>query len=155
MFERLSIGFCVQFIITYIIPLKTAIGVENGFISYYFSLRVGWQRGRSSSPVKGKIFSSPRRRDRFWDPPRVRSTEYLGFYPQGWSGWNVKLTTHLQLEPKSRIRRPTHPLPHTYSWRSALLVKHRDNFTIHYFFPVVLQHNSWYGPPSLAQFPVY
>jgi hypothetical protein len=31
------------------------------------------------------------------------------------SGWDVKLTTHLQLEPRSRIRGFIHPLPHTSS----------------------------------------
>jgi hypothetical protein len=40
----------------------------------------------------------------------------------------VKLTTHLQLAPKSRIRGSIHTLPHTSLWRSALLLKHRDNF---------------------------
>jgi hypothetical protein len=31
----------------------------------------------------------------------------------------VKLTTHLQLVPKSRIRQSIHPLPHTSSWCSG------------------------------------
>jgi hypothetical protein len=31
--------------------------------------------------------------------------------------------------PKSRKCGSIHPLPHTPSWRSASLVKHRDNFT--------------------------
>jgi hypothetical protein len=40
----------------------------------------------------------------------------------------VKLTTHLQLVPRSRKCGSIHPLPYTSSWRSAQLVKHRDNF---------------------------
>jgi hypothetical protein len=40
----------------------------------------------------------------------------------------VKLTTHLQLVPKSRKRGFIHQLPHTPSWRSAYLVKYRDKF---------------------------
>jgi hypothetical protein len=44
----------------------------------------------------------------------------------------VKLTTHLQLVPRSRIRGSIHPLPHTSSCRSAELVKHRDNCTLFY-----------------------
>jgi hypothetical protein len=38
-------------------------------------------------------------------------------------------TTHLQLVPRSRKRGSIHPLPHTSSWRSAQLVKHRNKFT--------------------------
>jgi hypothetical protein len=34
--------------------------------------------------------------------------------------------------PKSRKRWSIHPLPHMPSWRSALLVKHRDIFTLHW-----------------------
>jgi hypothetical protein len=41
----------------------------------------------------------------------------------------VKLTTHLQLVPRSRKRGCIHPLPYTPSWSSACLVKYRDNFT--------------------------
>jgi hypothetical protein len=44
----------------------------------------------------------------------------------------VKLTVHFQLVPRSRIRRSAHPLPHVCSWRSASLVKHRDNFTTNF-----------------------
>jgi hypothetical protein len=39
----------------------------------------------------------------------------------------VKLTTHLKLVPRSRKCGCIHP--HTPSWRSALLVQHRNNFT--------------------------
>jgi hypothetical protein len=39
------------------------------------------------------------------------------------------IRTFLQLVPRSRIRGSIHPLLHTYSWRSAYLVKHRDNLT--------------------------
>jgi hypothetical protein len=45
---------------------------------------------------------------------------------------NIKYSrrrTHLQLVPRSRKCGPIHPLPHTPSWRSAELVKHKDNFT--------------------------
>jgi hypothetical protein len=42
----------------------------------------------------------------------------------------VKLTTHLQLVPRARKCGSVHPLPLTPSWRSAKLVKHRDNFTL-------------------------
>jgi hypothetical protein len=42
----------------------------------------------------------------------------------------VKLTTHLQLVPRSRKSGPIHPLPPPPSWHSAELVKHRDNFIL-------------------------
>jgi hypothetical protein len=40
-------------------------------------------------------------------------------FPRGLSGQAVKLTTHLQLLPRSRKRGSIPPLPHTPSWRSA------------------------------------
>jgi hypothetical protein len=41
----------------------------------------------------------------------------------------VKLTIHLRQVTRFRKRGFINPLPHTPSWRSALLVKHKDNFT--------------------------
>jgi hypothetical protein len=51
----------------------------------------------------------------------------------------VKLTTHLQLVPRSRKCGSIYPLPHTPSWRSVPLVKHRNNFTF-YRYPVICMH---------------
>jgi hypothetical protein len=53
-----------------------------------------------------------------------------GLFPRGLSGRDVKLTTHLQLVPRSRKYGSIHPLPYTPSWRCVFLVKHRDKFTI-------------------------
>jgi hypothetical protein len=39
----------------------------------------------------------------------------------GWSGRSVKLTTHLHLVPRSRMRGAIPPLPYTSSWRGAKL----------------------------------
>jgi len=44
------------------------------------------------------------------------------------SGRGVKLTTHLQLVPKSRMRGAISPLPQ-YFFMAWFSVKHRDNFT--------------------------
>jgi hypothetical protein len=44
----------------------------------------------------------------------------------------VKLTTHLQLVPRSRKCGSIHTLPQTPPRRSAELVKHRENFTFLY-----------------------
>jgi hypothetical protein len=57
-------------------------------------------------PVGSRIFSSPRLPDRLWGPPNRGG----GLFPRG-----VKLTTHLQLVPRSRKRGSIHPLPHTPS----------------------------------------
>jgi hypothetical protein len=50
----------------------------------------------------------------------------------------VKLATHHQLMPRSRMRVSIHLLSHTFSWPSAKLVKHRDNFTLLYTFYLML-----------------
>jgi hypothetical protein len=41
-------------------------------------------------------------------------------------GVKRQLTTHLQLIPRSTVHGSLHPLPHTSSWNSAWLVKHRN-----------------------------
>jgi hypothetical protein len=43
---------------------------------------------------------------------------------------HTKLTTHLQLLPRTRKRGSIPPLHHTSSWRSVFLDKHRDNFIL-------------------------
>jgi hypothetical protein len=48
----------------------------------------------------------------------------------------MKLTTHFQLVLWSKLCGSIHQLPHTCSWRSALLVNHRDNLI-----PAQLDHN--------------
>jgi hypothetical protein len=83
--------------------------------------------------VRSRIFSFPRRPDRFWVPPSLLSSGYQGLFPWGLSDWCKKLTTHLQLVPRSRKRGSIRPLPHTPSWCSAWLAKHRDNFNFYLY----------------------
>jgi hypothetical protein len=67
--------------------------------------------------VRSRIFSSPRRPDRLWDPPKLLPNGHRGPIPQGLSGWGVKLTTHLQLMPRSRKHVSIHPTdPHPYAF---------------------------------------
>jgi hypothetical protein len=70
-------------------------------------------------PVRSRIFSSPRRPDRLWDPSSLLSNGYRRLFPGGYSGRCVKLATHLQLAPRPRKCGSIHPLIHTPSWRSA------------------------------------
>jgi hypothetical protein len=83
-------------------------------------------------PVGSRIFSSSRRLDR----PALGSIQppipwVPGALSPGCNGRGVKLTTHLQLVPRSRKRGSIHPPPHASSWHSAQLVKHRNNFTFY------------------------
>jgi hypothetical protein len=66
-------------------------------------------------PVGSRIFSSPRHTERLWGPPNLLFNGYRGFFPRVLRGRGVKLTTHLQLVPRSREYGSIHPLPHTRS----------------------------------------
>jgi hypothetical protein len=44
----------------------------------------------------------------------------------------VKLTTYLQLVPRSRKCGSINPLPHTPSWHNVQLVRHKENFAFFY-----------------------
>jgi hypothetical protein len=55
-------------------------------------------------PVGSRIFSSSCGPDRFWGPPSLLSNGYRRLFPRGYSGRGLKLTTHLQLVPSSRMR---------------------------------------------------
>jgi hypothetical protein len=70
-------------------------------------------------PVASRISSSPRRPDRLWGPPSILCGGYRTLFLREQSGRGVKLTTHLQLGPKSGKCGSIYPLPHTPSWRSV------------------------------------
>jgi hypothetical protein len=66
---------------------------------------------------------------------RAHPASYLvgigGLFPQRYSSRGMKLTTHLPLALRSRKHKSIYPFPHMSSWRSAQLVKHKDNFTFY------------------------
>jgi hypothetical protein len=61
-----------------------------------------------------RFFSSSQRPDWLWCPPSLLSSGYPRMFSRGESGWAVKLTTHLQLVLRSRIRGSIHPFPHLH-----------------------------------------
>jgi hypothetical protein len=64
------------------------------------------------------MLSFPHHPNQLWGPCNLLSNGYWELFLWGLSGWAVKLTTHLQLAPRSRKCGSMHPLPHTPSWRS-------------------------------------
>jgi hypothetical protein len=90
---------------------------------------------QSSSPGRGKIFSSLRRPDRFWRPPSVLSNGYTELFPgdKAVGEWRWPIT--FKVVPRSRIQISIYPLLHTNK-----LVKQRDNFL---FFYSLLWGSSW------------
>jgi hypothetical protein len=66
-----------------------------------------------SVPVRSRIFSSPCRPNSFCGPTSLLSNRYQKLFPQGKSGWGVKLIIPLQLLPTSRERGSIQALPHT------------------------------------------
>jgi hypothetical protein len=75
---------------------------------------------------------SPPCPDRLWCPPILLSNEYRGFFSGDKAARGVKLTTHLQLVPRSRKHGSIYPFSHMSSWRNVQLVKHRDKFIVNW-----------------------
>jgi hypothetical protein len=63
--------------------------------------------------------SSPQRPGRLWKPPSLPYKGYQLLLPQVESGRGVKLTTHLQLLPRSRMVALYFHSSLTSSWRDA------------------------------------
>jgi hypothetical protein len=56
---------------------------------------------------------------RFWGRPSLLSSRYRELFLRWYSRRDVKLTTHLELMPRSRIHGSVHALPCMPSWRRA------------------------------------
>jgi len=65
---------------------------------------MGWATGVRFLAEAEFSFSWPPGPDRLWDPPSLIYNGYQGLFAWGWSGRNVKLTTHLHPLPRSRMR---------------------------------------------------
>jgi hypothetical protein len=91
----------------------------------------GWMMG-GSSPGRGwEFFSSPLRSDRRWRPPNLLFNGYQGLFPWGLSCRGVKLTTRLQLVPRSRMRGAI-PQLSQYAFMAWCSVMSSDNFYIYH-----------------------
>jgi hypothetical protein len=71
--------------------------------------------------VRERFLSSPQRSERSGTHPASYPTGTEGSFPGGEAA-----------APKSKIHGSIHPLPHTLSWLSASLVKHKDKFNFIY-----------------------
>jgi hypothetical protein len=89
--------------------------VELGMNTWHETLQLGTATGYglhdsgSGSLIPGggwEFFSSPPRSDRVWGTPSLLSNGYWE-----WSGWAVKLTTHLLLVRRPRMRGTIPPPP--------------------------------------------
>jgi hypothetical protein len=95
---------------------------------YSYWLRAGRPRSRSSCPGRVRIFTSPYRPNRLWDPPDFLSNGYRGLFPRGVKRQGREADHHLQLVPGSRKPEPIHLLPHRSSWRCAWLLRTGTTF---------------------------
>jgi hypothetical protein len=69
-------------------------------------------------PVGSRMFSSPCRPHWLWSPLSLLSNGYRRLFPRRLSGRDVKLTTHLQIVPKSKKCGSIHPSYAFMAWCS-------------------------------------
>jgi hypothetical protein len=97
---------------------KVSLTPPQNFLSLSLSIATNYglddQGFRVRVPVGSRIFSSLNRPDRLWGVPNLLSNGYRGLFPRGQSGRGVRLTTHLQLVPRSRKCGSIHPLPQAF-----------------------------------------
>jgi hypothetical protein len=70
-------------------------------------------------PAVGGIFFFATPSSPALGPTTLLSSGYRGLFPHAYCGWGVKLTTHLHLAPRWRMRGSIPPFPHTSSWRGT------------------------------------
>jgi hypothetical protein len=104
--------------------VKTSLPHTHLPFTFYFNIRIlsrgsDWLRTGWSSPgrIKNFHFSISSRPALGPTQPSIQWVPV--FFPREYTGRGVKLTTQLQLVPRSRERGSIHRLPHTSLWRSA------------------------------------
>jgi hypothetical protein len=86
------------------------------FHTYYLDNRL---RTCGSTPGKGMgIFLLQQHPDQLWTPPILQFIGQQRLFLQEFSGWDMKLTTHLHLEPRLRIHGAI-PLVPPYSFMTS------------------------------------
>jgi hypothetical protein len=94
-------------------------------------------------PVEARIFSSPCLPARFWGPILLVSNRYRELLPRGKSRRGVKLTTHLQLVPRSIQRGSIYPFPQ-YAFIAQCLIRKPQGqpYLFFYLYPKVHHQSS-------------
>jgi hypothetical protein len=115
--------FSFRSVINYTKPQTAQHSLSHFTYSQWCAVRTATGYGLNSQGVRVRVrvearFLSSRCPDRFWGPPSPLHG-YQGHFPRGYNGRGMKLTTHLQLLQRSRIRGSTHLLHQVPSWHSA------------------------------------
>jgi hypothetical protein len=89
-------------------------------VFYFITLAMGWTtEGLEFESQWGQEFSLLHVFQTSSGPTQLPIQWVPGLFPQGYSGRGMKLTTCLQLVPRSRKCGSINSLPHTPSWSSA------------------------------------
>jgi hypothetical protein len=108
----------------------TIKGNDINFFYYHTCINFGSHWGEQPG---WEFFSSPPRPEWPRGPPSLLSNGYQGLFHWEWSGRDVKLTIHLHLVPRSRMRGAIPPLPQ-YAFTAWYSVKAEGQlYTITYF----------------------
>jgi hypothetical protein len=89
----------VSVLVVALSSLEVPEGLGITLYSMAQKLAKGWTVHGSNTDKERWFLSSPNRPDRLWSPPSLLLNGHQGSLP-GYSGRDVKLTTHLRLDPR-------------------------------------------------------